>query len=388
MKAMLVPSNVQFRPPFPDSILVNEGQGGNINFTKGKTYRIRLINFSAFASAMIHIDSHDMNVIMTDAAYVKQEMTYMLRITPAQRYDFLISCIDRDNGNFPYLIGLDTNRDFTNASLGVAWNKNFTGYLVMDPSKDLTKIDVVKEWKPADDSHFKPKDGAGVWGPYNHLIELDFAFCLDSNGYPRSCFNNLTYIPQNVPTLYTAATTGNNNTNPGIYGQVNPFVVKYGDIVQIVVNNLDAAGHPFHLHGHHFQVLDRPRSGTGKWPKRDTNYASSPVRRDTVAVNGRSFAVLRFKADNPGVFLFHCHIEWHVEMGLTATIIEAPDHLAGMTFPADHINNCQILNIPYEGNAAGNTANYSDTTGFITVPPTVYTGLVDSFLTLGERWGD
>jgi len=77
-----------------------------------------------------------------------------------------------------------------------------------------------------------------------------------------------------------------------------------------------------------------------------------------------------------------------VEMGLTATIIEAPDHLAGMTFPADHINNCQILNIPYEGNAAGNTANYSDTTGFITVPPTVYTGLVDSFLTLGERWGD
>jgi iron transport multicopper oxidase len=36
--------------------------------------------------------------------------------------------------------------------------------------------------------------------------------------------------------------------------------------------------------------------------------------RDVIAVNGNSYAVLRFKADNPGVFLFHCHIEWHVGM--------------------------------------------------------------------------
>ncbi|KAM7217794.1 putative iron transport multicopper oxidase FET3 [Rhypophila decipiens] len=374
VRNMLTPSNVQFRPPFPDSILVNEGQPANINFTKGKTYRIRLINFSAFASAMIHIDSHDMNVIMNDAAYIQKEKTYMLRVTAAQRYDFLVECIDRDNRNFPYLIGLDTNRDFTNASLGVTWTKNYTGYFVMDTTKDMTKVDVVQEWKPADDSHFKNYNGDGVWGPYNHLIQLDFEFCKDVNGYPRACFNNVTYIGQKVPTLYTAATTGNNNTDPTIYGQVNPFVVKYGDIVQLVVNNLDAAGHPFHLHGHHFQVLDRPKSGTGKWPKRDTNYASSPNLRDTVAVDAKSYAVLRFKAENPGVFLFHCHIEWHVEMGLTATIIEAPDKLAGMSFPTDHINNCQIQNIPYQGNAAGNTQNYTDQTGFITVPPTTYNG--------------
>ena len=189
-------------------------------------------------------------------------------------------------------------------------------------------------------------------------------------------FNNVTYINQKVPTLYTAATTGEFNTNPIVYGEVNPFIVNYGDLVQIVVNNVDAAAHPFHLHGHHFQVLDRPRSGTGNWPHRDVNYASTPVKRDTVTVMANSFAVLRFRADNPGTWLFHCHIEWHVEMGLTATIIEAPECLEGLTFPADHIAACQKAGIPYQGNAAGNTQNPLDTTGFITVPPTDYTGLV------------
>lgn len=61
-------------------------------------------------------------------------------------------------------------------------------------------------------------------------------------------------------------------------------------------------------------------------------------------------------------------------MGLTATIIEAPELLRGMTFPADHLNNCKLMDLPSAGNAAGNTVNYTDTTGFITVPNPNYTG--------------
>jgi iron transport multicopper oxidase len=98
--------------------------------------------------------------------------------------------------------------------------------------------------------------------------------------------------------------------------------------------------------------------------------------RDTIAVMPNSYVVLRFKANNPGVWLFHCHIEWHVEMGLTATVIEAPDRLRGMTFPDDHIAACNASGTPYQGNAAGNTQNYTDTTGMLTVPPTTYSGCV------------
>jgi FtsP/CotA-like multicopper oxidase with cupredoxin domain len=69
---MLSASNTQFLPPFPDGLIVNEGQNANINFVKGKTYRIRLISFSAIASAMVHFDSHTMQVIMNDGSYIRQ----------------------------------------------------------------------------------------------------------------------------------------------------------------------------------------------------------------------------------------------------------------------------------------------------------------------------
>jgi len=183
--------------------------------------------------------------------------------------------------------------------------------------------------------------------------------------------------------MYSVATTGEANTNPAVYGAVLPFVLKLGDVVELVVNNLDAAIHPFHLHGHQFQVLERRASNAGRWTGRAAaarSVASPPPRRDTVNVDARSFAVLRFRVDHPGVFLFHCHVEWHVEMGLTATFIEAPEMLRGLTFPPDHLDNCRKLGIPVSGNAAGN-AEPNNTAGFRTVPPTTYFGCVILILT-------
>lgn len=187
------------------------------------------------------------------------------------------------------------------------------------------------------------------------------------------CFNNQTYVQQKTPTLYTAATVGEANTDPDVYGAVLPFIVEYGDVVELIVNNLDPALHPFHLHGHQFQVVDRPASGSGSW----TGFSSSnptPPRRDVVAINGGSHAVLRFVADNPGVFLFHCHIEWHVEMGLTATLIEAPEKLHGYPIPQDMLDACEAQDIPISGNAAGNIDDPTDYTGFNTVPSQQYWG--------------
>jgi len=375
VREMLVTTNTEFKPPIPNSIIVNDGQGAKVTFKKGKRYRFRFINLAALAGAIINFASHKMKVIMNDASTIKAQEVDMLKIAAAQRYDFIVEAGSDESDNVPFLVALDVNRDYTNPALGdPVWPFNYTGYLVVDSSKPTTSIDVVHTIDPADDAKFKPYDGAAAWGPYNKIIKLDFQFCIDENGYPRACFNNVTYIAQKTPTLYTAATTGDANTNAEIYGQVNPHIVYHGDIVQIVVNNLDAAAHPFHLHGHHFQVLYRGASQEGKWSGEDTGYTAEPPTRDTVMVFGESHAVLRFKANNPGVYLFHCHIEWHVEMGLTATIIEDPDTLKGMSFPDDHIDICKAQNIPYQGNAAGNTQNYTDMSGFLTVPPTTYDG--------------
>lgn len=69
--------------------------------------------------------------------------------------------------------------------------------------------------------------------------------------------------------------------------------------------------HPFHLHGHVFQVVARSEEDAGNYAV-DTaeSVPSVPMRRDTVLIRANGHAVLRFRSDNPGVWLFHCHIEW------------------------------------------------------------------------------
>lgn len=372
VQAMLQPSNTAFLPPVPDSILLNEGGSNKVTFKKGKTYRLRIINFSAFASCMVHFNSHPMKVIMQDGSYITEVTAYQLRLSAAQRYDVLITASNTDSGNYPFLFSLDINPDYHNPFLG--WRYNKTGYLVTNYSKPTTSVDVVNVWNPADDSLFTNPTGASALGPLSTTITLDFAFCIDKNSIPRACFNGQAYVPQLVPSLYTAATTGQDNSDPVVYGGANAYIAPSGHVIDIVINNLDTAIHPFHLHGHQFQVLERPAAGAGTFSGSTGKFAAHPATKDTVSVNGNSYAVLRFRADNPGVWLFHCHIEWHVEMGLTATIVEAPEKLRGRKFPGDHIEICKIQGLPVEGNAAGNTVNYTDTEGMLFVNPPTYTG--------------
>lgn len=191
--------------------------------------------------------------------------------------------------------------------------------------------------------------------------------------YHRTCLNDKSYVGQKVPTLYSAATMGDSNTDTDLYGAVQAFVVNYGEVLEIVINNLDEAIHPFHLHGHQFQILEQPPSGTGTWDGTTASAKAVPPTRDVVTVNGNSYVVLRIVANNPGVFLIHCHIEWHVEMGSSATLIEAPEKLHDYPIPQDHLDACTEQGIPTAGNAGGHT-DLQDTSGFNTVPPTQYYG--------------
>merc|ERR1712107_895067 len=41
----------------------------------------------------------------------------------------------------------------------------------------------------------------------------------------------------------------------------------------------------------------------------------NPLQKDMLSLFRRSWAVIRFKVDNPGVWLFHCHMEQHIPTG-------------------------------------------------------------------------
>lgn len=88
------------------------------------------------------------------------------------------------------------------------------------------------------------------------------------------------------------------------------------------------------------------------------------MRRDTIVLKPAGHIVLRFKADNPGVWLFHCHIEWHVDQGLILTMVENPLELQQtLQIPQSHFDTCAKSGIPTAGNAAANTVDFLNLKG-------------------------
>jgi FtsP/CotA-like multicopper oxidase with cupredoxin domain len=85
--------------------------------------------------------------------------------------------------------------------------------------------------------------------------------------------------------------------------------LKRGQSCVLALRNETAWWHPMHLHGHSFRVISR-------------NGAPITRRewRDTVLVPPRETADIAFVADNPGDWMFHCHVTDHQETGMMATI--------------------------------------------------------------------
>ena len=135
---------------------------------------------------------------------------------------------------------------------------------------------------------------------------------------------------------------------------------------------LDTGKHPFHLHGHNFQAIARSDVNAGAFDATNasmTDYPAIPMRRDTFVLKPQGHIVLRFTADNPGVWLFHCHIEWHVDQGLIATMVEAPLELQQtLSIPENHFDACKAGNVPYAGNAAANTVDFLNLAGANVAP--------------------
>jgi len=99
--------------------------------------------------------------------------------------------------------------------------------------------------------------------------------------------------------------------NGHLYPDVPMYVVRAGDVVTMHVSNSSGEVHPMHLHGHHAVVLARngtPASGSPWW------FDSLNVE------NGESYDIA-FVADNPGVWMDHCHQLKHAADGLVAHLM-------------------------------------------------------------------
>ncbi len=75
-----------------------------------------------------------------------------------------------------------------------------------------------------------------------------------------------------------------------------------------VLRNMAQYQHPIHLHGMTFKVLSSDRRKI------------IPYFTDTYLLGKNETARIAFVADNPGVWMFHCHVIDHMETGLMAAI--------------------------------------------------------------------
>jgi FtsP/CotA-like multicopper oxidase with cupredoxin domain len=91
------------------------------------------------------------------------------------------------------------------------------------------------------------------------------------------------------------------------------------------VQGLPPVPHPMHLHGHDYFVIGQ---GRGVY---DPNTAvmnwATPPRRDTATLPGGGWMAIAFPSNNPGSWLLHCHIAWHVSEGLGMQFVESPEKI-------------------------------------------------------------
>ena len=84
------------------------------------------------------------------------------------------------------------------------------------------------------------------------------------------------------------------------------FVFRQGHRYRLVFHNRSDDSHPLHIHRHLFELVDlngKPTAG---------------IRKDTVIVPAFGRATVDLVADHPGLTLFHCHMQQHMDFGFMA----------------------------------------------------------------------
>ncbi|KAH6912909.1 laccase 17 [Coprinopsis sp. MPI-PUGE-AT-0042] len=307
--------------PIPDSGTINgrgRYEGGpnvawhRLNVVQGKRYRLRIVNISAYASFLFSIANHDLTIIEVDGVSHVPKTVGGFHIYVGQRYSVVLNA-NQAVGNYWIRAPMDMQHHSDNDNLDEdnvfavlhydgASSGNPSGSGGGDPSNVLEEYQLAALENPG---------APGGSAPANKIFDLTFT--RDTNGGTKWMFNNVQYHSPDVPTLLKILSGA--TTNADFTTSENTRVLQLDDIVELHIHgSANGHDHPFHLHGHAFDVV---QSQNGP-----PNYVNPP-RRDVVAVKGGTI-IIRFKADNPGPWFLHCHLDWHLEAGLALVFAEAP----------------------------------------------------------------
>lgn len=266
----------------PDGLEVNSmtysvndkalGSGDPIRVRQGQRLLIHFLNASAIENRRIALAGHKMKVIAMDGNPVPtpQELDSIF-LGAGERIDAVVEM------NHPgiWILGA-TEKPLRDSGLGVV--VEYAGQ-----HQQPQWIDPPKQ--PWDYTIFGNRGAAATTSPQQTTQQIDLVFEKIPGGAGKF---NLWLV----------------NGKP--YPHEREFVLQQGARYRLVMHNRTDDAHPMHLHRHLWEL------------KEINNKQTAGVIKDTVVVPYFGRATVEFTADQPGLTLFHCHIQQHMDYGFKA----------------------------------------------------------------------
>ncbi|CAD0087107.1 unnamed protein product [Aureobasidium mustum] len=320
-------------PPNGDNILVNgkgmsasgAGAYAQMTLTKGKRHRLRLINTSVDNAIRVKLDGHNLTVIAADFIPTKPLTGQdWILLAVGQRYDVIFTA-NQTPGNYFFRAEAATDCFSGNNKGGRALftysgvtAANPTDSNEVPPSNGCTELNTVPYWTQAVD---QTQYQAQV-----KTLSTGVAPGLTTNGQNFALWHLDTtamMVNWDKPTLQYVFEQ--NTSYPDPYAVIEIPTEGTWTYWLIQMGQQNPLPHPIHLHGHDFFVLG---SGAGVFDSSTANLNfANPPRRDTSILPGLGWLLIAFPANNPGIWLMHCHIAWHISEGLGVQFIEAKNSI-------------------------------------------------------------
>nr|QHF16626.1 laccase 2 protein [Cepaea nemoralis] len=339
---------------------------------KGFRYRFRIISNGILNCPFrISVDEHSLEIIASDGAPVSPMEVESFNIIAGERYDFVLTANQSVDNYLIRVQGeLDCGTQFKNAHQtailhyegaeeGQENNHTFispppslTG-LVLNPinsveTETLKSVANLRSLLPDDEAVTRKPDRKIVVAMdfvvidnprfHNKLYYSTRDFLLGNKQVQTTQMNGITNLFPPAPPLsqlqdipedmFCNDETVKKNCSLEFCECIHFYKVDLGDVVELMMidqGHIWNASHPTHLHGHGFRVLAIDRLAASLYAHEVVEMDArgeisrnldKPPLKDTVTIPDGGYTVVRFHANNPGIWFLHCHIEYHVEIGM------------------------------------------------------------------------
>ncbi|KAJ9139015.1 Multicopper oxidase [Coniochaeta hoffmannii] len=292
---------------------------------------LNLVNSGAVSALRVSLDGHSMFVYAADGLFVELQEVKVLHMALGQRYSVMIRLNQTAASYFlrfaTFPVG-DMQQVLEGQAI-VTYNAGHSTAVVDDPAMVWTFTNgSAKLAAPLlDPQRLSPFESTP---PSSGAANQTHVFTINQTDVTTWVVNNNPFQEPQVPIVYgTQSDAWQANTT---YHMPSNSVIDI--VLKVADDSMDMMGHPMHLHGHKFWVLG---TGSGPFPYATVKDVPSsllnlhnPPYRDTTELPPSGWAVIRYVTDNPGAWIFHCHLQWHIVSGMAVVLVEGDDQLPGL----------------------------------------------------------